>query len=123
MIDALVDRTRRRHPGRFLWTEAPLPPVPEALPYADQTAWRRQDDHQEDHPADAFESVRPEPVADVRHPDPRVVVDRREDQRADPGALQSVEAADHGDDQDVDGLRDVDAARGDLCRVPDRQDS
>src|SRR6266853_577681 len=109
MIDDLVDRTRRRHPRRFHWAEAPLPPVPEALPYADQTAWRRQDDHQEDHPDDAFESGRPEPVADVRHPDPRVVVDGGEDQRTDPRALQPVEAADHGDDQNVDGLSDVDA--------------
>src|SRR6266851_3981066 len=122
MIDNLVDRTRRRYPGRFLWTETPFPPVPEALPNADQTPWRRQDYHQEDHPDDAFESVRPEPVANVRHPDPRVVVDSREDQRTDPRALQPVEAADHGDDQDVDGLGDVDAARRDLGRVPDRQD-
>src|SRR5260370_19324221 len=122
MIDDLVDRTRRRYPGRFLWPETPFPPVPEALPNADQTAWRRQDDHQEDHPDDAFESVRPEPVANVRHPDPRVVVDSGEDQRTDPRALQSVEAADHGDDQDVDGLGAVAAARPELGGVPDRQD-
>src|SRR6266852_7169858 len=119
MIDDLVDRTRRRYPGRFLWTETPFPPVPEALPNADQTAWRRQDDDQEDHPDDGFEPGRPEPVADVRHPDPRVVVDRGEHDGADPSPFQPVKATDHGDHQDVDGLCDIDSTRRDLGRVPD----
>src|SRR5712691_441186 len=108
MIDDLVDRTRRRYPRRFLWTETPFPPVPEALPNADQTPWRRQDYHQEDHPDDAFESGRPEPVADVRHPDPRGVVDGREHQRADPRTLLSIAAADPRGDQGVGVLGDVD---------------
>src|SRR5712691_13474108 len=123
MVGGVVDHLHRRYYRRRNWGQEALPPVPKAFPYADQSPWRRQDDHQEDHPDDGFESIRTQPVAHVGHPDPRIVVDGGEDEGADPRALEPVEAAHDGDDEDVDRLRDVDAARRDLGRVPDGQNA
>src|SRR5260370_27229532 len=108
MVAGVVDHLHRRYPRRRNWAQPPLPPVPEAFPYADQSPWRCQDDHQEDHPDDGFESVRTKPVADGPHPYPRIAVDGGEHPRADPRALESLKAADHDDDEDVARLRDVD---------------
>src|SRR6266852_1251782 len=123
MVDGVVDHLHRRYPRRRKWGQPALPPVPEAFPDADQSPWRCQDDHKEDHPDNSLESGRPEPVAHARHPHARVVVDGGEHRGAYPRPLQPVEASDDGDDEDVDRLREIDAARRDLGRVPNRQDS
>ena len=68
----------------------------------------REDDDQEDEPMQGVEPLGAEHVADLGRPLARVVVEQREHERADPGALEPVQAADDGDDQDVDRLPEVD---------------
>src|SRR4051794_32431933 len=87
-----------------------------ALPDAEQAIGGHQDDHQE-HDTDQ----RVEPVAD--EPDVlRVVVQEHEDEGAQPGALEAVEAADDGDDEHVDRRAEADGRRRDLTVPPDEED-
>src|SRR3954471_12796732 len=86
------------------------------FPEPDQAVRRHEHDDQED---DADQRV--EAIADHAHVR-RVVVDQHEDERAQPGALQAVEAADDGDHQHVDRRAEADRRRRDLGVPPDEQD-
>src|ERR1700682_3999743 len=92
MIDDVVVRYGRRHPGTLRWpAPGAIPSCPDALPYATHSPWRREDDHQKDQADDSLESVRPQPVAHVWHPESRVVVDGGEHHGAYPRTLETVE--------------------------------
>ena len=52
-----------------------------------------------------------------------VVVDHHEEERADPGTLQAVEPADHGDHEHVDRRTEVDRRRVDVPVPPDEEDA
>src|SRR5215217_3204698 len=94
-------------PRRPRWRRAAITPpssqpLARLLPEAHQAARRGEDDDQEDESDDRVEASRAQDVAHLGHPFARVVVDQRVGQRARPRALQPVEAADDGDDEDVD---------------------
>ncbi len=90
----------------------------------DQPVGRENDDEQEDDPDDGVEAAadldRVEELGQPAVAD--VVVDDDEGERADPGALDPPEPADHRDDQQVDRRAEADVARSDLSLPPDEQD-
>src|SRR5215203_6060108 len=92
------------------------------LPESDDAAGGDEDDHQEDDADQRVEALRAEDVADRRRVIARVVVDHGVQQRAHPGALEPVQPADDGDDQDVDRLREVDRSGRDAAVVEDGEE-
>src|SRR5215217_3781548 len=85
------------------------------LPEAHHASRRHQHDDEEDRPDQRVEA-RPDEIDALR-----VVIDDDEEQRADPGALEPVEAADDGDYEQVDRRAEVDRRRVAVAVPPDEQ--
>ena len=87
--------------------------IPEAIPDAHRAVWRDDDDHQEDEADHGVEASRRSRArlraTGIRCRD--VVVDHDERERAEPGALDPAEAADHRDDEQLDRRTEADRRR------------
>src|SRR6266542_578627 len=96
-------------------------PTEAAIPDPHQASGRDEHDDEKDDPDDGVERPAEECAAEAQPGDrevAHVVLDHDEHERAEPGALDAHEAADHRHHEQVDRLGQVDVAGSDLPAPP-----